>query len=140
LVEDNKFSISVHYRNVPDEDSKKKLETIVDNALADSRHKNLVKRNGKMVWEIRPNFEWHKGSALRYILKEVFQPAEEAPLFPLYVGDDITDEDAFTEIRKLNYGIGVFVRPDDQHRATNAQYTLRSPDEVLSFLSRLSRL
>ena len=56
-------------------------------------------------------------------------------MLPIYVGDDLTDEDAFDAIR-FN-GIGVVVRHDeDGGRPTAAEFTLNSPDEVCEFLRR----
>ncbi len=56
-------------------------------------------------------------------------------MLPIYVGDDLTDEDAFDAIR-FN-GIGVVVRHDeDGDRPTAAQFTLNNPDEVQEFLRR----
>ena len=56
-------------------------------------------------------------------------------MLPIYVGDDLTDEDAFDAIRF--HGIGVVVRHDeDGDRPTAAQFTLNNPDEVQEFLRR----
>ena len=46
--------------------------------------------------EIRPNIDWDKGRALQYLLETFgFDPSNDN-VFPLYIGDDKTDEDAFT--------------------------------------------
>ena len=56
-------------------------------------------------------------------------------MLPIYVGDDLTDEDAFDAIR-FN-GVGVVVRHDeDGGRPTAAQFTLNNPNEVREFLRR----
>ena len=66
-----------------------------------------------------------KGDAVAAIFKE------SVPDTPIaFLGDDITDEDAF---RTLNgHGLSILVR--DEHRTTEAQAWLRPPHELLSFL------
>lgn len=60
---------------------------------------------------------------------------------PLYLGDDITDEDAFRALR--GRGIGILVgSPDDPEmagRRTDAEFVLASVDDVERFLSALGR-
>lgn len=44
--------------------------------------------------EIRPSIKWDKGHALEYLLDTLgFGNSTDA--LPLYIGDDLTDEDAF---------------------------------------------
>jgi trehalose 6-phosphate phosphatase len=50
---------------------------------------------------------------------------------PVYVGDDTTDEDAFTAIRSI--GIGIRVGPP---RASAARYRLSDPAAVHHVLQR----
>lgn len=63
-----------------------------------------------------------KGSAVREILRE----GEVAA----YLGDDLTDEDAFRAI--AGHGLGVLVRPE--LRPTSASLWLQTPQEVATFL------
>ena len=46
------------------------------------------------VLEIRPSIKWNKGNALEYLL-ETLGFAESSDVLPIYIGDDVTDEDAF---------------------------------------------
>lgn len=49
---------------------------------------------GKKVLEIRPSIKWNKGDALKYLLSTLgFHKSSD--VFPIYIGDDRTDEDAF---------------------------------------------
>lgn len=60
---------------------------------------------GKKVFEIRPSIEWNKGDALNYLL-EAFGFHNASKVFPIYIGDDKTDEDAFkVHIYSLNGSI-----------------------------------
>lgn len=44
--------------------------------------------------EIRPPINWDKGRALEYLLDTLgFNGSSD--VLPIYIGDDITDEDAF---------------------------------------------
>jgi trehalose 6-phosphate phosphatase len=57
---------------------------------------------------------------------------------PIYVGDDITDEDAFDAVRQD--GIPILVRHnEDGDRATAALFVLDSPAKVGEFTARLAR-
>jgi alpha,alpha-trehalase len=56
---------------------------------------------------------------------------------PLYVGDDVTDEDAFRALRER--GLGIVVR-DDEDRPTAARYALEDTGDVQRFLGWLVEL
>lgn len=62
----------------------------------------------------------------------VHQIASEMPHSPIaYLGDDLTDEDAFAALG--NGGLTVLVRPE--YRITSARLWLQPPHELMSFLS-----
>nr|PNR43547.1 hypothetical protein PHYPA_015928 [Physcomitrium patens] len=48
---------------------------------------------GPKVLEVRPVIAWDKGKAVNYILNSVGL-ADSSDVFPMYIGDDRTDEDA----------------------------------------------
>lgn len=68
-----------------------------------------------------------KGFVVDTVLAELADDAAVA-----YLGDDLTDEDAFRALR--GRGIGVLVRPE--RRPTAADLWLRPPQELLEFLDR----
>lgn len=72
-----------------------------------------------------------KGFAVRTILAEM-----EAGTPVAYLGDDLTDEDAFASVGDT--GIAVLVRQD--YRETCAHIWLRPPEELLDFLTRWGNL
>lgn len=75
--------------------------------------------------------QYTKGSAVRRIL------AEEGPMAAIaYLGDDMTDEDAFRALGR--FGLGVLVR--EEPRPTAAHHWLRPPHELLAFLERWHRV
>ncbi|MBX6363005.1 MAG: trehalose-phosphatase [Gemmatimonadetes bacterium] len=128
LVEDKRFAAAVHYRLVP-EARVPEVERIVDDVLA--RHPELRKALGKKVFELRPAIDWDKGRAVRWILSAL--GLDRPDVVPLYVGDDVTDEDAFRALR--DHGVGLLVA--DTPRPTAASYSLRDVGEVREFLERL---
>jgi len=56
-------------------------------------------------------------------------------VFAIYMGDDVSDEDAFATLAQRGLGTGILVA--SRPKETAARYTLRSPDEVERFLLRL---
>ncbi len=128
LVEGKKFAIAVHFRLVADSDLAQ-VERAVDAAAA--RHPELRRTGGKKIFELRPDLDWDKGKAVLWMLDALGLDAPD--VVPLYLGDDATDEDAFTALRDRGIGILVAEAPPE----TAARYLLRDPAEVKVFLDRL---
>ena len=129
LVEDKRYSISVHYRLVATEQIAA-IETAVDQAIV--RHPRLKKRLGKKVFELRPALPWDKGKAVIWLMETIDETGTGT--LPIYVGDDETDEDAFRALADV--GVGVLV--SDEPRRTAASYRLRDTEETRRFLARLA--
>ena len=94
-------------------------------------HPRLRVSGGKKVLELRPDIDWDKGRAVLWLL-EVLRLDGEAVL-PFYVGDDVTDEDAFRVLAAR--GVGVLV--GSPAYKTNATYGLRDTPQVREFLQAL---
>jgi trehalose 6-phosphate phosphatase len=58
---------------------------------------------------------------------------ERPSAYPIYIGDDRTDEDAFRALEQ--HGIGILVT--EEPRPTAASYSLGNPAEVERFLREL---
>jgi alpha,alpha-trehalase len=129
LVERKKFSIAVHFRNVAQADEAA-VAVIVDEVLA--HHPDLRKGHGKKVFELQPRLDWHKGKAVLWLLQAL--KLDGTDVLPFYIGDDLTDEDAFKAL--AHRGIGI--RVEDSPRPTAAHYVLKSPVEVQAFLKHLT--
>jgi len=135
LVEDKGVTMSVHYRQV-DEKKVKDVESLVSRAVNGPTSRGLFKVTaGKKVYEVRPAVNWDKGKAIRLLMKKYGKGGRNSGLLPIYLGDDLTDEDAFQIIEKYGYGITVRIGPATSTSA--ALYFLNSPDEVHCFLSKL---
>lgn len=131
-IEPKAWTVAVHYRRVAAGEVAA-VEAVVDRAVA--AYPELVKAGGKKVWEVRPAFAWDKGAAVLYVLEALGLDGED--VLPVYVGDDVTDEDAFRVLRQREGG-GIGVRVADEAAETGAEYVLRAPEEVPELLRRLT--
>ncbi|CAN6330799.1 unnamed protein product [Urochloa humidicola] len=129
-VENNKYCISIHYRNVADED-KLLVKEVVNNA---QKQHSLKLTQGHMVYELRPPIDWNKGHAVGYLLKSLGLDNPENT-FSVYIGDDKTDEDAFEVLREQQRGVGILVA--ESSKPTAAFYSVKNPMEVQTFLQKL---
>lgn len=127
LVESKKYAIAVHYRNVEDAE----VERVKDAVLQElEKHKNLKKGTGKKILELKPAIDWHKGRAVIWLLEAL--GLDEKTGIPIFIGDDITDEDAFASIS--GQGIGILVGTHGEQTA--ATYALEDTEEVRLFLEK----
>lgn len=100
LVEDKGITASVHYRLV---DLKKLADFSAQfTDIARDYEKKFRITAGKKVFEIRPLKAWNKGDAVTWILEH-----RGGQNIPVYIGDDITDEDAFQSIKGRGASIAV---------------------------------
>jgi alpha,alpha-trehalase len=128
IIERKKYSVAVHYRLVAD-DGVKTVQEAVKTVL--SHQPDLRMLQGKKVYDLQPRIDWDKGKAVLWLLQAL--DLNKTAVLPLYVGDDITDEDAFRALK--NFGVGIVV--GDDSRRTIAHYALKDPNEVQNFLQRL---
>jgi trehalose 6-phosphate phosphatase len=137
LIEPKRSSVALHYRLVP-EAQRPQIKATVDGVLADHPDRLRVTR-GKMVYELQPKLEWDKGRAVLYLLEALELDRED--VLPIYIGDDITDEDAFRALG--GRGVGILVAdpadPEVAGRSTAADYVLADVHEVEQFLDGLAR-
>lgn len=137
LVEPKRSSVAAHYRLVSDEE-RPRVKEVVDTILAEYPD-DLKMTPGKLVYDIQPKLDWDKGKAVLYLLEALRLDRDD--VVPLYLGDDITDEDAFEAL--ADRGISIFVgRVDDLEiagRTTAADYILHTTEEVRQFLDTLGR-
>jgi len=89
-VDRKRYAIAVHNRQVRDAWVPKLEATIAEVA---GRHSGLRITGGKRITELRPDIDWGKGKALRWLMKTL--KLDAADVVPMFIGDDDTDEDAF---------------------------------------------
>jgi trehalose-phosphatase len=127
-VEHKRFAVAVHYREVAPE----RIGEVVATTRRLGKRVGLRVTSGRKVIELRPDIDWDKGSTLAWIRGRIDAAGS---MLPIYIGDDLTDEDAFDAVRFD--GIGIAVRhSEDGDRRSAAQFTLESPDEVREFVQR----
>jgi trehalose-phosphatase len=129
IIENKKFTLSIHYR-LAHESQYEFISATIDRLLMN--FKNLSRHEGKMVIEIRPRIAWNKGIAALSLLK--WLKKDYLNVIPIYIGDDITDEDAFQQFNQKGITIKV---GSDTH--TNAHFFLKTPQHVKHFLDQLNR-
>jgi trehalose 6-phosphate phosphatase len=135
LVEDKGLSLSVHYRQV-DERRTGEVEDVVKRVVGNAEAAGAVKiAPGKKVWDVRPAVNWDKGKVIKSLMKRYGQGGRRSGLLPIYLGDDVTDEDGFKVINNYRNGLSVFV--GEPNGLSSACYYLRSPLEVSIFLGNL---
>eukprot|EP00632_Arachnochrysis_sp_CCMP2950_P003401 CAMPEP_0185709022 /NCGR_PEP_ID=MMETSP1164-20130828/27797_1 /TAXON_ID=1104430 /ORGANISM="Chrysoreinhardia sp, Strain CCMP2950" /LENGTH=498 /DNA_ID=CAMNT_0028376493 /DNA_START=102 /DNA_END=1595 /DNA_ORIENTATION=+ len=79
-VEDNRFALSVHWRNVAEQTDRRRVEQIVDAVLASPHYEGqLRKSHGKCVYELRPSVDWDKGKAVVYLLELLRESGWRSP-------------------------------------------------------------
>jgi trehalose 6-phosphate phosphatase len=134
VVEHKRFGVAVHYRNA----ARDRVGEVAAAVRTAGQRTGLRVTTGREVIELRPNIDWDKGKTLHWVLDYIRDNEGAGPLLPIYLGDDITDEDAFDAVD--DDGIAILVRhSDDGDRATAARYALDDPDLVREFTERLAR-
>lgn len=125
LLEDKGAALALHYRLADPGEAEKVLaafQYLAERELPD--HFSFLA--GKKVLEVRPRY-LHKGRAVKWLLSR--WPRAGA----IYIGDDVTDEDAFRALA----GRGLSVLVAERERPSRATYRLREPGEVEEYLTLL---
>jgi len=123
LIENKKYSLAIHYRLVEPSRARILLEEFKKRALHIIKNQALELLEGEKVLEIRPA-GINKGEAAKKIMT-AYQSH-----YPIYLGDDTTDEDAFKAVK--GRGLGVLVR--EENRPSFAVYHLAGWREAREFL------
>ncbi len=137
IVEDKGVTLSVHYRMV-DDNQLPEVTSAFENTVSTARKLGKIKTtSGKKVHEVRPAVPWHKGNAVQLVYDKFAPSRKKGRVLPVYLGDDLTDEDAFKTVNDLD-GISILVGEGSQVSA--ADYYLNSPSEVNLFLAELLKM
>lgn len=129
-VENKSLTSSVHYRTVP-ASHVPELNRLVGEITARYIDRGIVKlTRGKKVVEIRPNINWNKGKAVKWMQKNIAKKRATN----IYIGDDVTDEDAFKALDESAVTVKV---ARDAKVKTEARYFVNNPTEVRYFLQWL---
>jgi trehalose 6-phosphate phosphatase len=126
LIEPKRAGLAVHYRKAPALGPR--VRTELEALLSRRAQKDLSLLQGDHVMEVRSPAH-NKGEAVRRIMKE---PAFQGRR-PVFVGDDVTDEDGFMVVQELG-GTAIIV---GARRPTLATRKISSVGGVLELLARL---
>jgi trehalose 6-phosphate phosphatase len=123
-------SVAVHTRGLPDGEERRLEEGLGGMWGGISRESGLLLTRFNRGLELRAR-EWDKGRALLELLSH-----EPPGTFCVYIGDDLTDEDAFRAVR----GSGIGIRVGEPALPTEAQGILADIPAVRGFLEAWVRL
>ena len=133
LIEDKELSLALHVRKANPDDKIKADAAFLRMALPHIDDGTLRLMPGSNVSELLPNIPWTKGDAVRWI-----RDAERARLgaggpepCAIYLGDDVTDEDAFKAVGDES---AIMVGP----RPSLIKTRLENPGAVERFLGSLA--
>jgi trehalose 6-phosphate phosphatase len=138
IFENKRYSGSIHYRLTQEPG---KTGEILDEIVRDvAAEYGFWASSGKMVIELRPGAEVNKGSAVRRIVTERNLGSAA------FLGDDVTDADAFVVLKELRAergiktcSVGVLTLDTDQRVIDNSDYLLDGVDEVVAMLLELTK-
>jgi len=126
LIEPKRAGLAVHYRKAPDLGPRVRHELAA--LLARRAQPDLALLQGDHVVEVRSPAH-DKGEAVRRIMKE----AAFKDRRPVFIGDDVTDEDGFIAVQELG-GTAIIV---GNRRPTLATRQLAAVAAVLDLLARI---
>lgn len=126
IIETKTTSLALHYRLADPARVRPVLTAFVTKSFPWLKPYALELLHGKKVIEVRSRLI-NKGKAVEYLLG--LSPG----YYPVFLGDDRTDEDAFAVLQ--GKGIGVLIAPED--RTTRAALRLESPEKVQKLLRYL---
>jgi trehalose 6-phosphate phosphatase len=136
ILENKNACLSIHYRlsENPQIARKNILQTLKNIKIVEE----LQIKEGKKIIEIRPPVGNDKGVIIKKIVKKYHTKKL------IYLGDDITDVDAFKEINNLSnnnnfQGISIVVQSDEtpEFVLNNADYYVKSVEDVKKFFNWL---
>jgi len=130
IVEPKPGAIAVHYRTATPV-VRRQVTTLVRAVL--DVVPGLRVFPGRMVWEVLPAGPVDKYLAARFILRAAHNRDPRPTPWPIYLGDDVSDERVFERWSGASIAVG-------QRRHTAARYLLRSPVEVADCLERINDL
>lgn len=132
LVEDKRWSLSVHYRLAD--------PAVIPNVQATVVHlaaeHGLTVHEGKMVHEVRAPARVDKGTAVLALARRL---ADEQTMLA-FIGDDRTDEDAFRALTASDPDSLTVRVTHGSSVPTSARYFLEDTSDVLSFLEQVLAL
>ncbi len=132
FLEDKGLSLSLHFRQVRTKEINLVKTAFREATVIPAAENRIKARFGKKVLEVSPALRWDKGKIVLWLLARQKLILHGKKIIPIYIGDDLTDEDAFKSLKQK--GITVFV---GKNKPSHAQFYLKNPQEVRNFLERM---
>lgn len=130
IFEDKSFMFAAHYRKMNSKSAAifiKEMNQILKPIVKNSK---LRLDHNLKTFELRPEIDWDKGDSALFAI-DYFRNKTIKKLMPIYIGDGLTDEDAFRALKK---GIAIRV---GKNKKSVAKWYLKSQKEVGVFLKWL---
>jgi trehalose-phosphatase len=126
-IEDKGFAVVMHVRAASRADrmhAATRFQALAEPFLSNG---TLRLQPGDLSFELLPNIDWAKGDAVKSIVRHVEVHSRQT-VWPVYIGDDATDEDAFEEVGDSGLTIAV------SNRTARAAFSFSDPAAVEQFL------
>ena len=130
IIEDKELSLALHVRQAHPDDKIRADAAFLRMTLPHIDDGTLRLMPGSNVSELLPNIPWTKGDAVTWIV-DAERARRGAAVCAFYLGDDVTDEDAFVAVGPDH---SVMVGP----RPSRIAARLESPVAVEAFLGELA--
>jgi trehalose 6-phosphate phosphatase len=127
LLENKGVALALHFRSAPQAEGAARAAVA---GLLPALAPDFVLQEGKCVLEIKP-----AGASKSRAIGEFMADAPFAGRRPVFIGDDITDEDGFRAVNALG-GLSILV---GERSGTAATHRLPAVDDVLHWLSACVR-
>lgn len=135
IFENKGLSASIHYRLSPDREAARR--SILSLVEREARARGLHVTEGRLVIELRPTVSVNKGTAVADMIRELGLKGS------VYIGDDVTDLDAFKALETLSgdefvgTSVAVLSPESDSRLCDEADVTVNGVDECVMLLRRL---
>jgi trehalose 6-phosphate phosphatase len=139
LIEDKETALGIHFRQAAPDAAPELLAAFFDWWLAHGNLSAFQVAPGKKVLEIRPRVKTNKGTAVLGLLERWFGSVWPVRTLAVYMGDDLTDEDAFAALHAAagaEHAACILVA--EQDRTSAAHYRIPSVSRVRALLESLA--
>ena len=127
IFEDKGIVFAAHYRKVAQKDQTKVINIFKHTVKPLLKQKLFKTGGGKKVLELKPVLSINKAQAISFFQQKFKKKKHDLTIF---IGDDLTDEDVFQQLKPPDLGIRV-----GKKKASQAGYFLKNPKEVTVRLS-----
>jgi trehalose-phosphatase len=129
-VEDKGAVVAVHTRGADPGDAVQARSQLLSAAARTAAREDVRVMRGNHVIELMPNLASPRAAAIDAIRRRLRHTTRK-PVFSLYVGEDVADDDVFAATE----GVGVSAAVGS--RARRAQFHLQDPSEARHLIERV---